>query len=114
MIMAKMSMKMLTNMTHMQHYLRLCNVQAILEVWWIKMKSMLTYHVNELIWHSLRPYRAWGFGPIWLVYNTIQENAILKPPCKFGESKWNPYWVIMLTSSSGTTYARNEHDDFDQ
>ena len=46
--------------------------------------------------------------------NTIEDNAILKPPCKFGESNWNPYWVIMLTSSSGTNHVPNEQEDVDQ
>ena len=39
---------------------------------------------------------------------------MLKPPWKFGESKWNPCWVIVLTSSSGTNYVPNEHEDIDQ
>ena len=38
---------------------------------------------------------------------------MLKLPCKFGESKWNPYWVIVLTSSSGTNYVPNEHEGVD-
>ena len=33
---------------------------------------------------------------------------------KFGESKWNPCWVIALTSSSGINYVPNEHEDIDQ
>ena len=33
---------------------------------------------------------------------------------KFGESKWNPYWVIVLTISFGTNYVPNKHDGFDQ
>ena len=51
---------------------------------------------------------------MWLIYNTIQDNAILKPSWKFGEPKWNPYWVIVLTNSSGTNYVVNEHEDIDQ
>ena len=39
---------------------------------------------------------------------------MLKLPCKFGESKWNPNRVIMLTSSSGTSYVPNEHEGVDQ
>ena len=35
-------------------------------------------------------------------------------PCEFGESKWYPYWVIVLTSPSGTDYVPKEHEDFDQ
>ena len=33
---------------------------------------------------------------------------------KFGGSKWYPYWVIVLTSSSGTNYVPNEHEDVNQ
>ena len=51
---------------------------------------------------------------IWLICNTIQDNAMLKLSLKFGESNWNPYWVIVLTSSSGTNYVPNEHEDVDQ
>ena len=39
---------------------------------------------------------------------------MLKLSRKFGESKWNPYWVIVLTSSSGINYVPNEHEDIDQ
>ena len=41
-------------------------------------------------------------------------NSMLKLSWKFGESKWYPYWVIVLTSSSGTNYVLNEHEDVDQ
>ena len=53
-------------------------------------------------------------GPIELISDTIQDNAISKPSWKFGEPKWNPYWVVVLTSSSGTNYVPNEHEDIDQ
>ena len=39
---------------------------------------------------------------------------MLKLSWKFGESKWYPYWVIVLTSSSGTNFVLNEHEDVDQ
>ena len=39
---------------------------------------------------------------------------MLKLSWTFGESKWNPYWVIVLTSSSGTNYVPNEHEGVDQ
>ena len=39
---------------------------------------------------------------------------MLKLSWKFGESKWNPYLVIVLTSSSGTNYVPNEHEGVDQ
>ena len=46
--------------------------------------------------------------------NTIQDNAMLKLSWKFDESKWNLCWVIVLTSSTGTNYVPNEHEDIDQ
>ena len=39
---------------------------------------------------------------------------MLKLSWKFGESKWNSCGVIVLTSSSGTNYVPNEHEDIDQ
>ena len=39
---------------------------------------------------------------------------MLKLSWKFGESNWNPYWVIELTSNSDTNYVPNEHEGFDQ
>ena len=48
------------------------------------------------------------------ICNTIQDNSMLKLSWKFGESNWYPYWVIVLTSSSGTNYVPNEHEGTDQ
>ena len=28
--------------------------------------------------------------------NNIKDNAMLKLSCKFGVSKWNPYWISTL------------------
>ena len=40
---------------------------------------------------------------------------MLKLSWKFGESNWNPYyWVIVLTSSSDTNHMSNEHEGVDQ
>ena len=39
---------------------------------------------------------------------------MVKLSWKFGGSKWHPYWVIVLTSSSSTNYVPNEHEDIDQ
>ena len=39
---------------------------------------------------------------------------MLKLFWKFGESNWNPHWVIVLTSSSDTDYVPNEHEGIDQ
>ena len=39
---------------------------------------------------------------------------MLKLSWKFGESKWNPYWAIVLTSSSGTNHVPNEHEGVDK
>ena len=35
---------------------------------------------------------------------------MLQLSCKFDESKWNPYLVIVLAISSGTNYVLNEHE----
>ena len=51
--------------------------------------------------------------PKILICNTIRDNAISKPPWKFGEPKLNLYWLIMLTSLIGTNYVLNEHEDVD-
>ena len=47
------------------------------------------------------------------MYNTIQDSAMLKLSWKFGESKWYPCWVIVLTSSFVINYVPNEHEDKD-
>ena len=39
---------------------------------------------------------------------------MLQLSCKFGESKWNPFWFIVLTSSFGSNYVLNEHEDFNR
>ena len=39
---------------------------------------------------------------------------MLQLSCKFGESKWNPYWVIVLTKSSGTNHVPKDHEGVDQ
>ena len=39
---------------------------------------------------------------------------MLKLSWKIGESKLYPYWVIVLTSSSGTNYVPNEQEGVDQ
>ena len=39
---------------------------------------------------------------------------MIKLSWKFGESKWNPYWVIVLTTSSRTNYGPKEHEGVDQ
>ena len=51
---------------------------------------------------------------MWLICNTIQGYAISKLSWKFGEPKWNPYWIIVLTNSSDTNYVPNEYEDIDQ
>ena len=45
--------------------------------------------------------------------NTIRDNAMLKLYWKFGESKLNPSWLIVLTNLTGTNYVLNEHEDVD-
>ena len=39
---------------------------------------------------------------------------MLKLSCKFGVSKWNPYWFIALINSTGTNYVLNENEDIDR
>ena len=39
---------------------------------------------------------------------------MIKLSWKDGESKWHPYRVIVLMSSSGTNYVPNEHEGVDQ
>ena len=51
---------------------------------------------------------------LWPICNTIWDNAMLKLSWKFGESKWNPCWLITLKSSTGTNHVPNEHEVFDQ
>ena len=46
--------------------------------------------------------------------NNIQDKAMSKVSCKFGESKCNSCWLIMLTSSYGTNHVLREHEDVDQ
>ena len=48
------------------------------------------------------------------ICNTIQYNAILQMCCKFYESKWNPYWITLLTNSSGTNHVVNGHENCGQ
>ena len=43
-----------------------------------------------------------------------EMTAISKPSWKFGEPKWNPYWLIVLTSSSDSNYVPNEHEHIDK
>ena len=72
-------------------------------------------NIGFIMVHGLNEgQQAWRFWPMWLIYNTIWDNAISKPSWKFGEPKWNPYWVIMLTSSSGTNCVLNEHEYVDK
>ena len=51
---------------------------------------------------------------IWTICDTTQATDVLQLFCKFGQSKWNLYWVIMLASSPGTNHVPNMHEDFDQ
>ena len=39
---------------------------------------------------------------------------MLQLSSKFSESIWNPYWLIVLTSSSDSNHIPNEHEDVDQ
>ena len=39
---------------------------------------------------------------------------MLQVSCKFAWSIWNPYWLIVLMSSSESDYVPNEHEDVDK
>ena len=73
-----------------------------------QMKSWFTYRVNKFIWKILAEmtYANDTF--------TIPEDAMLWLFWKIGESKWNPCWVNVLTSSSGANYVVHKHEDFGQ
>ena len=47
------------------------------------------------------------------ILNTKWDNAMLQLSYTIGESNWNLYWVIVLTSSSDTNHIPNEHVDVD-
>ena len=44
----------------------------------------------------------------------ICGDAMLQVSCKFAWSIWNPYWLIVLMSSSESDYVPNEHEDVDK
>ena len=48
------------------------------------------------------------------LYMQYHPDVMLQASCNLGESKLNLYWLIVLTSSSGTNYVPNEHEDFDK
>ena len=97
-IMSLMSMKMLANMVHMWYseVIPCYRYPASLLDQFAWSISLLTHRVNELIWKWLCPWWAWRCWQIWLICNTIWENAMLKLFCKSGPLKWNPCWLIML------------------
>ena len=74
------------------------HVAAILQVWSVKMQSLLCYraHLSLIIFLTL--IMSLRYCSMWPIYNTIQDNAMLHLFCKFVESKCNPYYVIVLTS----------------
>ena len=92
-----MSKKILANMVHMQYHLRKYHAvipQAGKPKWnvdWIivlmRNSSSTNYACSEN--EDLGRY---VIPP--------QDNAMLHVSCKFGERKWNPYGVTVLTSSS--------------
>ena len=45
--------------------------------------------------------------------NTIQGHAMLQLPFKFGQLAYTPYWVIIMTNSSGSNYSVGEHENED-
>ena len=59
-------------------------------------------------------WRARGFRMIWPMWNTILYNILPQLSCRFTKSTLNPYRVIVLTRSSGTSYVPNKHTDLGQ
>ena len=61
----------------------------------------LQIHAQHKLWIST-----------WHIFHEFRKNnARLKLSYKFGESKWNPSWVIVLMSSSDSNYVANDHED---
>ena len=52
-------------------------------------------------------------APICELAYTIQDDTMSQLSCKFGGSKWNLYWLIVLMSLSGTNHMINEHENLD-
>ena len=95
--------------------------------------TIYDYAISELSWKFVES----KWNPCWFIVLTISSGTdyvpnkhedvdpcdpyakpseiipMLKPSWKFGESKWNHYWLIALTSSTGTNYVLNEHEDVD-
>ena len=46
------------------------------------------------------------YGP----YVILSGDVMLRVSCKFAWSIWNPYWLIVLMSSSESDYVPNEQD----
>ena len=64
-----------------------------------------TCHVlNEYL--DFRQYGPYAI-PSW-------DNNIKQLSCKFGESNWNPDWVVALMNSFGTNYVFNDHENLGQ
>ena len=105
-----MSKKIFANMAHMQYYLRKYHDAVIPQVgkpkWnadWIIVLMMNSSSTNYA------PSEHEGFGQYDQYAILSQDNAMLNLSCKFGEWKWNPYWVTVLTSSSVTNQVLNKH-----
>ena len=75
-IMSLASIKMLTNITHMQYQLRQCHVKAILKV--------CDWNVYSRIALPSSTGTNFGLNGHEDLTYTIQDNATVKPPCKFG------------------------------
>ena len=79
---------------------------------WRRVKTLGQYQVGVNL-QSHAQHKLWI--STWHIFSWIpQNNARLKLSCKFGESKWNPYWVTMLMSSSDSNYVANDHEDVDK
>ena len=79
---------------------------------WRRVKTLGQHQVGVNL-QSHAQHKLWI--STWHIFCEFQKNnAMLKLSWKFGESNWNPYyWVIVLTSSD-TNYVSNEHERVDQ
>ena len=69
-----------------------------------------TFRHSDIL-QSIQYQHAWKLRAIWLIYNTICDNVMWQLSYKFDVSVLHHYWVIVLTSSSGTKYVLNGHKD---
>ena len=95
-----MSKKILANMAHMQYHLRKYHDAVIQQVgktkWNANWIIVLIMNSSGTNYACIEHEDSGQFGQYAI---PSQDNALLHLSCKFGEWKWNPYGVTVLTSS---------------